>query len=258
MAVASYCLHTGEEPPISGTRGSGAIFFARCTMRCIYCQNYPISQLGHGNVTEVEELAYMMGELERRGAHNINLVTPTHYLPQIARALDAARRRGLRLPVVMNTSGYENADTIRMLEGLVQIYLVDMRYSSPETADLYSGAPDYPVRNREAVSEMLRQAGPLVCRNGLAVSGVIIRHLLLPGLMDETVEILDYIAAELPAEVPVSLMSQYFPAHLAATHPVLGRRVTEGEVETAVAHLKRLKLTAGWVQEDTRPVRPVA
>jgi putative pyruvate formate lyase activating enzyme len=157
LKIASYCLHFGEEPPISGNRGSGTIFFAHCNMRCVYCQNFPISHMGHGNHVEPAGLASMMLELQTAGAHNINLVTPTHFLPRIVEGLLEARADGLTLPVVYNSSGFERPETVRMLSGLVQVYLVDMRYSTEKSARRYSKAPDYPRYNRLAVREMLSQ-----------------------------------------------------------------------------------------------------
>ena len=257
LRVASHCLHKGEEPPISGSLGSGTIFFAHCSMACVYCQNYPISQLGHGNDIGVEDLTEMMLSLERMGAHNINLVTPTHFLPHIIEALTDARRRSLQIPIVYNSSGYERPETIRMLEGHVQIYLVDMRYSSAESGLRYSDAPDYTRFNRRAIREMLRQVGPLACRNGLGVQGVVIRHLLIPTLMSETQEILRYISTRLGRSVPVSLMSQYFPANKAHSYPEINRGVSKAEYSEALSLLEHCDLAEGWVQEPGSSPRPV-
>jgi putative pyruvate formate lyase activating enzyme len=256
--VASRVLHRGEEPPISGSRGSGTIFFSHCTMRCVYCQNYPISQLGYGNDIGVSDLTAMMLELQTRGAHNINLVTSTHFLPYIARAIAMARDSGLRIPIVSNTSGYERVETVRMLEGLVQVYMVDMRYSQDETAERYSQAPGYPGYNRAAIREMLERVGPLECRNGLAVRGVLIRYLLLPGLLEETREILSFISKELPSSVPVSLMTQYFPAHRASEYPEIDRKIMLGEYKEALALLSTLGIDDGWVQDPETSSRAVA
>ena len=258
LKIASFCLHTGEEPPVSGKRGSGAIFFAHCSMRCLYCQNYPISQLGYGNISTVEDLTAMMLSLQSQGAHNINLVTPTHFLPHVVQAVVAARSKGLRLPLVYNVSGYESVETIHMLEGIVQVYLVDMRYSSSTLASEYSQAPDYPHHNRLAVKEMLRQVGPLRCRSGLAVHGVIIRHLLLPGLLSETDAILRFISHRLSTAIPVSLMSQYFPAHRAHLVPALSRKITGQEYRRAIGLLERYQLRTGWVQDPDSVGVPVA
>lgn len=257
LRVASYCLHTGEEPPISGRRGSGTIFFSHCNMACVYCQNFPISQLGHGNDVTAEDLAGMMLRLEAKGAHNINLVTPTHYLPGIVEAIFTARDHGMKIPVVYNSSGYESVETIKMLEGLLQIYLVDMRYSNPLSAERYSGARDYPQCNGPAVRAMLDQVGHLETadgtENGIAGSGLIIRHLILPSLLSETRDILAFIARELSPETAVSLMSQYFPAGPAQNHPEINRRITREEHLEAIRILADCGLENGWVQEPDRP-----
>jgi putative pyruvate formate lyase activating enzyme len=257
LKVASYCLHRGEEPPISGTMGSGTIFFSHCSMKCVYCQNYPISQLGYGNVTEVAELATMMLDLERRGAHNINLVTATHFLPQVAEAIVSARDLGLTVPVVSNTSGYERAETIRMLDGLVQVYLVDMRYSRSESSARYSGASDYPAHNRAAVREMLDRVGPLEYRRGLAAEGVLIRHLIIPSLLTETREILEFVNRELSPTVPVSIMTQYFPANTAGDHPEIDRKISRSEYREALDLLEQLDTLEGWVQNPRTAANPV-
>jgi putative pyruvate formate lyase activating enzyme len=258
LKVASHCLHTGEEPPISGSRGSGAIFFSHCSMACVYCQNYPISQLGHGNYLEVEDLAAIMLGLEARGAHNINLVTPTHFLPQIVEALHLARHRGLLVPIVFNDSGYELPETIRMLEGVVEIYLADMRYASSDCAAKYSGAGDYPAANTLAIKQMLTSVGQLRCRAGLAQSGLIIRHLVLPSWLSETRKVLEHISTEISPSTAVSLMSQYFPANRANLYPEINRRITRLEHQTAVQLLDEYGLQTGWVQDPDSSSTPVA
>ncbi|MFH1311694.1 MAG: radical SAM protein [Candidatus Eisenbacteria bacterium] len=258
VKVASYCLHTGEEPPISGRSGSGTIFFARCNMACVYCQNYPISQLGHGNEVTRERLTAMMLDLRRRGAHNINLVTPTHFLPGIAEAVISARRQGLEIPIVYNSSGYESTETIEMLKGIVQVYLVDMRYSNAQSALKYSDSPDYPYHNRLAVKRMLDQVGPLECTGGLATHGVIIRHLLLPSLMSETRETLDFISKMFGPDVPVSLMSQYFPANRAHIFPEINRKISTREYNEAVNLLELRGIGNGWIQDPDSAGGPVA
>ena len=258
VRVASRCLHRGEEPPISGVRGSGTIFFSNCSMRCVYCQNYPISQMGHGNDFDVSALKDMMLYLQQRGAHNINLVTATHFLPHVVEAIIAARASGLTIPIVSNTSGYERVDTISMLEGLVQVYLVDMRYWYSESSRRYSQAPDYPEHNRAAVKEMLRVVGPLQCSRGVAVRGVLIRHLLLPSLIGETREILRFISQDLTAAVPVSLMTQYFPANRATHYPELSRKITPAEFEAALRLLDTLHIDDGWVQDPEACTSPIA
>jgi putative pyruvate formate lyase activating enzyme len=258
LKIASHCIHIGEEPPISGRTGSGTIFFSHCTMACVYCQNYPISQLGHGNVVEVEDLAGMMLELQAGGAHNVNLVTATHFLPQTVEAIDLARKRGLRLPIVYNDSGYELPETIKMLDGIVQVYLADMRYASRRYSAKYSGAGDYPEVNKLAIKQMLASVGHLKCQDGLARSGLIIRHLVLPSLLSETQKILQYISEEVSRSTAVSLMSQYFPANKAHLYPELSRKITRSEHESAVDLLCRYGLENGWVQDPDTHGRPVA
>jgi putative pyruvate formate lyase activating enzyme len=264
--VASHCLHTGEEPPISGVRGSGTIFFSQCTMECVYCQNYPISRLGHGNEVAVQDLAGMMLDLETRGAHNISLVTPAHHLPGTVDAIFRARDRGMRIPVVYNSSGYESVQTIEMLEDVVQVYLPDMRYSTSDSAGRYSGTPDYPLHNRLAVRTMLEQVGHLEtdhesgdgAGDGIATRGLIIRHLVLPSLLAETRDILEFIARGLSARTAVSLMFQYFPANPEGVHAEINRRITGEERAEAIQTLEDMGLENGWIQEPDQPIGPVA
>jgi putative pyruvate formate lyase activating enzyme len=248
--VASSNVHTGEEPPLSGTRGSGTIFFSYCTLHCVYCQNYPISQLGEGNEATAEELAAMMLTLERKKCHNINLVTPTHYIPQILEALALAVEQEFNLPVVYNTSGYELPETLALLEGVVDIYLPDMRYADSAPARLYSGAADYPEINRAAVKEMYRQVGDLlVDEHGIAARGLLIRHLVLPGNLAGTERTMEFIAEEISPDTYISLMSQYFPAYKAVGNPLLDRRITTAEYAAAQDIMETYGLVNGWIQE---------
>jgi len=248
--VASWNLHNGEEPPISGTRGSGTIFFSFCTLKCAYCQNWPISQKGNGEETDAAGLAGMMLELKRRGAHNVNFVTPTHYMPQILEALCIAVEAGLDLPIVYNTSGYEVLPSLRLLDGIVDVYLPDMRYACDKQAKKYSRAKMYSAYNRAAVKEMYRQVGNLVTdEDGLAVKGLIVRHLVLPGGISGTEEVMKFLASEVSKGVYISLMSQYFPAHKATTIPEISRKVTADEYQAAVDILEKYGLEEGWVQE---------
>ncbi len=258
LRIASYCLHYGEEPPISGRHGSGTVFFAHCSMRCAYCQNYPISQLHHGNEVSIHDLARMMLDLEHRGAHNINLVTATHFLPMVVEAVLEARNEGLSIPIVYNTSGYERPETVRYLRGIIQIYLYDMRYWSNSTALKYSDAPDYPAFNHKALSEVIGTVGPgLSTRRGIATSGLIIRHLVLPSLLVETEAILRYIAEELPPQVHLSLMFQYFPANRATEFPEINRRLSQSERSCALSLLSQFGIRNGWVQEDELSSVPI-
>jgi len=252
--VASYNLHQGEEPAISGSRGSGTIFFSNCTLKCGYCQNWPISQKGNGVVTDIPGLAGMMLELKGRGAHNINLVTPTHYMPQFLEALVIAADGGLDIPIVYNTSGYEVVTALRLLDGIVDVYLPDMRYACDLQGKKYSKAKMYSSYNRAAVREMYRQVGNLVTdEDGIAVKGLIIRHLVLPGGISGTEEVMKFIAEELSRDVAVSLMDQYFPAYKAEGIPELARRITAEEYQAAVDVMEKYGLEEGWVQEHEVP-----
>ena len=248
--IASASVHRGEEPPISGTRGSGTIFFSGCTLRCRFCQNFPISQLGNGETITTLELARKMLRLQQQGVHNINLVTPGHFLPQILAALYLAIPEGFRLPIVWNSSGYERCDALRLLDGVVDVYLPDMKYHDDSDAVGISGAPGYREINRSAVSEMLRQVGHLQTdEEGVAQKGLIIRHLVLPEGKAGSREILRWIADNLGHETHISLMKQYFPAHLALETPGIGRKITDDEYAEAVAALDEFGLENGWVQE---------
>lgn len=251
VRVSSANLHFGEEPPISGVRGSGTIFLAGCNLKCVYCQNYPISQLHHGRDLSQGELVSAMLELQERGAHNINFVTPTHCSAQVARAIVDARDVGLSIPIVWNSSGYDSADTLRMVEGLVDVYLPDMRYSDRVNSKCYSSAPDYPEVNRFAVAEMFRQVGNLeVDDDGVAIRGLIIRHLVLPDNISGTQEVLRFIAEEISRECHISLMSQYFPAHMAFKYEALSRRITAAEYAQAVEWMHEFNLENGWCQNE--------
>lgn len=249
-AIASANVHNGEEPPISGSRGSGTIFLTGCSLKCRFCQNFPISQMGNGEVITTKVLAARMLKLQRQGVHNINLVTPGHYLPQILAALYLAIPQGFRLPVVWNSSGYERVDALRLLEGVVSVFLPDMKYADNGTAERISSASDYRTHNRPAVVEMLRQVGHLELDDeGVAVKGLIIRHLVLPEGLAGTRETLSWIAENLGTETHISLMRQYFPAHQAMDTPGLGRKITDAEYAEAMQALEEFGLENGWVQE---------
>ncbi len=248
--IASATLHRGEEPPISGSRGSGTIFLTGCSLACRFCQNFPISQLGNGAELTPLGLANRMLKLQGMKAHNINFVTPTHFLPQLLAALYLAVARGFTLPLVWNSSGYEKVNSLKLLDGVVEIYLPDMKYSDNETAQAFSCAPGYREVNRSALAEMLRQVGQLeLDDDGVAVRGLIIRHLVLPYGAAGTRESLPWIAENLGVETYISLMKQFFPAHRALETPGLERKVTDGEYDDAVAALEGAGLENGWVQE---------
>jgi putative pyruvate formate lyase activating enzyme len=248
--AASLNLHHWEEPPISGTKGSGAIFFSGCTLGCVFCQNYPISQMGVGKEMSIEELSSGMLDLQKRGAHNINLVSATHQMPAVVRALVDAAQKGLRIPLVYNSSGYESVETLRLLDQIIDIYLPDIKYSEPETAARFSGAPDYVARNREALLEMWSQTGPLrTDESGIALGGMIVRHLVLPENLAGSAESLSFLTERMGPQVWVSLMNQYFPAHKGPSTPPLDRKTTDEEYEAAFAVMTRLGIVNGYVQE---------
>ncbi len=249
--VASWNVHPWEEPPISGASGSGTIFLSGCAGRCIFCQNYSISQMGYGNEVTSERFAGMMLELQRRGVHNINFVTPTHFVPQILAAVDVAAGWGLRIPLVYNTSGYERVETLRLLDGVIDIYLPDIKYADDAVARRFSGFIRYAKRDRLALKEMFRQVGArLVCdEQGIARRGMIVRHLVLPDGLAGTGEGLRWIAEELSPEVYVSLMDQYFPTYKSIGDAELGRKVTEAEYEAALDAFEAAGLRNGWLQD---------
>ncbi|MBC8019206.1 MAG: radical SAM protein, partial [Verrucomicrobia bacterium] len=237
--IASANVHRGEEPPISGTKGSGTIFLSGCSLKCMFCQNFPISQFGNGEQITTGELAARMLRLQHQGSHNINFVTPTHYLPQILAALWLAIPQGFRLPMVWNSSGYEKVDALRLLAGVVDIYLPDMKYCEESFSVELSAAPGYRDFNRGAVSEMLKQVGHLqLDKDGIAQQGLIIRHLVLPGGRAGSRGTLAWIAENLGTGTHIALMNQYFPAHRALTSDVLGRKISDQEYGEAVEALE--------------------
>lgn len=249
-AVASYNAHHGEEPPISGSRGSGTIFFSNCNLACAYCQNWPISQLGQGKEVSFEDLAGMMLELQERGCHNINLVTPSHMVAQILISLELAAGRGLRIPLVYNSSGYDSLDALSLLDGLVDIYMPDIRYLDPVVSKRYSDAADYPQTVRQSLKEMWRQVGPLqLDDDGIARRGMLVRHLVLPNGLSQSLECLEFLAKEISPQVYLSLMAQYFPAHKAPGMPELARGVTAEEYQKAVDRAGELGFANGWFQD---------
>jgi len=251
--IFRYGAHHGEEPSISMTRGSGTVFFSRCTMKCLYCQNFPWSQEGKGERYRVEALAGIFRELHRQGCHNWNLVSPTPWLPWIRDAVKSVKRDGVSLPVVYNTSGFERVEILAEYEGLTDIYLADLRYSRSESAKAGSDAAGYVEAARAAFLEMWRQKGPLKAgADGAATSGTICRMLILPGLANEVVENLEWLAEHVGTGVAISLMSQYVPAHRAATRLPWNRSVTRVEYDLAVEAMERLGFVNGWVQDFER------
>lgn len=245
--VARAALHFWEEPPISGTGGSGTVFFSGCNLRCVFCQNSLISQEGHGKPITVARLRQIFWELIAQGAHNINLVTPTHFAHAVLEALADP----LPVPVVWNTGGYERVETLQSLEGKVQIYLPDLKYMDLQRAQRYSAAPDYPAVASAAIREMVRQTGPCVFDGqGLLKQGVIIRHLLLPGGLSEAKAVMDWVADSFPpGTVRFSLMSQYTPLGRSAEYPEIHRRLRHSEIRSAQEYMAALKLE-GYIQGE--------
>jgi putative pyruvate formate lyase activating enzyme len=249
LIVASSNLHFGEEPPLSGTSGSGTIFLSGCSLACVYCQNYPISQQVVGSVVTIDKLVSSMLALFKRGAHNINFVTPDHFIGHIVTAIGRARGEGLAIPVILNCSGFQKLDTLRKLDGIIDLYLVDMRYADNEIARNCSQAKMYKEISRDAVREMFRQVGNLkLDGKGIAQRGVLIRHLVLPDDMSGSGEIFRFLAEEISSDIYVSLMSQYFPAYRAAEHQPLHRRITRKEFDRAVELFYNAGLKNGYIQ----------
>jgi putative pyruvate formate lyase activating enzyme len=250
--ISSYGPHHGEENVLRGRRGSGTIFFTACNLRCQYCQNHDISQTTAGREVEPEELANIMLELQDQGCHNINFVSPSHVAPQIMAALQIAAQRGLRLPLVYNTGGYDSLEMLQLLDGVIDIYMPDMKYASEAIARRYSRVIAYPSINQAAVSEMHRQVGDLVVNEfGLAVRGVLIRHLVLPDGLAGTGEVLRFLAEELSTDAYLNLMPQYRPAYMAFQYPEINRSLSHKEYRRALTQaqavgLQRLDNRIGW------------
>jgi len=247
--VSSAAPHFGEERPLVGSGGSGTIFFAGCSLGCIFCQNYDISHLRRGTEVAARELANIMVRMQELGCHNINFVTPTHFVPQILEALGPAVERGLNLPLVYNTGGYDAVGTLRLLDGVVDIYMPDAKYAQSEVAGRFSAANDYPGVMRAAIAEMHRQVGDLeIDDRGLARRGLLVRHLVLPEGLAGTAEIMQFLAS-LSRDTYVNVMAQYRPCYEAYQYPELSRRITRGEYQEAV----RATLEAGLHRLDERP-----
>ena len=249
--VSSHGPHFGEEAPLVGLQGSGTIFFTHCNLRCIFCQNYTISQLGQGRVVSKGELARMMLSLQQQGCHNINLVSPTHVVPQILEALQIAAGLGLSIPLVYNCGGYDSVETLKLLDGIIDIYMPDMKYSDERNARRFSGVKDYPRANREAVKEMHRQVGDLeLDERGVAKRGLLVRHLVLPNGIAGTEGVVRFIAREISPNTYLNVMAQYYPCHRAFKIPSLSRPLTKEEFAEAV------KLARAYGLERLDGVRP--
>jgi len=252
--VSMACAHHGEEPAISGTRGSGTVFFGNCNMRCVYCQNYQISHNWKKQQSRqmdchalAESILYLQDEL---GCHNINFVSPSHFVPQLVRTVLEAVPMGLRVPLVYNTSGYDSVASLKELDGIISIYLPDLRYASDDLAKKFSHTPDYVARARRAIKEIYRQVGDLIVDEfGLAQQGLIVRHLILPNGLAGSEESLTWLARELSPTVAVSIMSQYLPLHRAQRIPLLSRTISAAEYEMVLQLLLDLGIENGWKQE---------
>ncbi len=250
VKVARAALHYWEEPCISGSRGSGAVFFSYCPLGCVYCQNREISRGDAGKEIPVSRLAEIFLELQGKQAHNINLVTPTHYVPQIVLALREAKEKGLSIPVVFNCGGYEKPETLKLLEGLVDVWLPDFKYVSTEHAAKYSGAADYLENAKAALSEMARQAGePVFDIHGIMTRGVIVRHLVLPGMSKESKKILRYLHRTYGDRIYLSIMSQFTPLENVKDYPEIDRTVTESEYENLLDFAMNIGIENAYIQE---------
>ena len=250
VKIALYSIHDFEEPCISGEKGSGTVFFSNCNLNCIYCQNYEISQLGKGKEISIQELADIFLIQQGKDVQNINLVTPTSYVPQIIEAIKIARKNGLMLPIVYNTNGYENIETLKMLEGYVDIYLPDLKYAENDLGKKYSNINDYFEIATQAIKEMVRQVGnPVLDENGIIKKGVIVRHLVLPNCIENSKKVLKWVKENLSDDIYVSVMAQYFPTYLAKEDEFLDRKLTKEEWQEILDFIDELEIENGYVQE---------
>ncbi len=250
IKIALYSIHNFEEPCISGENGSGTIFFSNCNMNCVFCQNYEISQLGRGKEITIEELANVMIKQQERNVQNINLVTPTSYALHIVEAIKIARKKGLKIPIVYNTNGYESVETLKLLEGYVDIYLPDLKYYYDDLAKKYSKVDNYFEIATKAIQEMYRQVGtPVLDENGVMKKGLMIRHLILPNEVQNSKKVLKWIKENIDSNVYVSIMAQYFPTYKAKEIPEIARKITKEEYEKVENYLYELDLENGYIQE---------
>lgn len=247
--IGLYYLHRWEEPCISGTNGSGTVFFSHCTMKCVFCQNYAISTENRGRIVTQNELCDIFIELQSMGAHNINLVTPTHYLFEIIPALKKAKAKGLNIPIVYNTSGYEDVKTLKELDGIIDVYMPDFKYWRSRYAAEYSAAPDYPEVVKSALAEMVAQTGKPSFENGIMTRGTIVRHLILPGLLYDAKKILDYLFTTYGDDIYISIMSQYTPLPHVLHIPALNRKIGEKEYEIICDYAAKIGISNAFIQE---------
>lgn len=250
VKIALYSIHNFEEPCISGKKGSGTVFFSNCNLNCIYCQNYEISQQGKGKEITIEELSNIFLMQQQKGAENVNLVTPTSYVPQIIKAISIAKNKGLKIPIIYNTNGYENIDTLKMLEGYIDVYLPDLKYAEDKLAKKYSNIDNYFEIAIKAIQEMIRQVGvPKINQNSTIQKGVIIRHLVLPGNIENSKKVLKWIKENLNEEIYVSIMAQYFPTYRAKSDKQLNRKLTKSEWNQIEKYIEKLNIKNGYIQE---------
>ncbi len=251
LLVSRAALHMWEEPSISGKSGSGTVFFSGCNMGCVFCQNYEIAGGQTGKNITVDRLSEIFMELQEKGANNINLVTPSHYVPQIIEAVRMAKEKGLDLPIVYNSSGYEKVETIRSLEGIVDVYLPDFKYMDQEAAMKYSNCPDYEIYAKASLREMVRQTGhPVFDSDGMITRGTIVRHLSLPGLLSDSKDILTYLSETYGREIYISIMNQYTPVLTLKKFSGLNRKVTAEEYDELIMFAKLMGIRNAYVQED--------
>ena len=250
IKVALASLHFYEEPCISGKNGSGTIFFSHCNLSCKYCQNYEISQLGKGKDITIEHLAEIMINQQKKGAENINLVTPTMYVPQIIEAIKIAKKNGLNIPIIYNSNGYECVETLKKLEGFIDVYLPDFKYFDNKLGEKYSNIQNYSDITKNALKEMYRQVGtPILDESGMIKRGLIIRHLVLPGYIENSKRVLQWIKENINSGVYISVMAQYFPTYLAKNDEIINRKINENEYKEVEKFLYSLEIENGYIQE---------
>ena len=251
IRLSRAALHFWEEPCISGESGSGTVFFSGCNLRCVYCQNREISTGESGKVVTEDRLTEIFIELQEKGAHNVNLVTPTHYVPQIIKSVARAKSTGLKIPVVYNTSGYETEDTIKALKNTVDIYLTDFKYASEKLAEKYSGAKDYPSVAKAALSEMVEQQPKFILdENGILKSGVIVRHLMLPGNLEDSKNVISYLHKTFGEKIYLSIMRQFTPYKISTEFAELNRKITDSEYEELLQYALNLGVENAFIQEE--------
>ena len=250
VKIALYSLHDFEEPCISGKKGSGTVFFSNCNLNCIFCQNYEISQLGKGKEITIEKLADIFLIQKKKGAENINLVTPTSYVPQIIEAIKIAKEKGLNIPIIYNTNSYESVETLKLLEGYIDIYLPDLKYAENDLSKKYSKVDNYFEIATKAIKEMISQVGtPHFNKNGVMKNGVLIRHLVLPNHIENSKKVLKWIKENTPKEIYISIMAQYFPTYKAKEDKELNRKLTKKEWKEIENYIQELEIQNGYVQE---------